>query len=273
MKLTSVISTIALFTGVFGATNLTSTNNATAFNVTSLNGTWYVEGVQTSVLTALTALSQVANVTISCPQVFVTPAENSTLNNTLYVQPSLRLDWFNTTSQMQEKTNISLSGLMTLNTTNSTDQAVFNVSFAIPQGVKEIMASDDSLPTFDADAFTAGNVSEPLPNGADYTGFIDVKLGSSNGTAKGILLFKAYNFTIAAGNNATAAGNNTTTSHQKRDDTAEEEDDNDDTDAFYGLLVHENVTAAEPSTTFNETITSLGGNATELSQLNYTCSA
>lgn len=167
---------------------------------------------------------------------------------------------------------------MTLNTTNSTDQATFNVSFAIPQGVKAIMADNDTLPTFDADSFTAGNVSEPLPNGADYTGFIDIKLGSSNGTAQDILLFKAYNFTAAENATSTTSTTSTSTTLEKRaedadEETDEEADDEEDDDAFYGLLTHENVTAAEPSTNFNETVTSLGGNATELSQFNYTCSA
>jgi hypothetical protein len=231
----------------------------------------YVSAVQNSILKALTSISKVANVTISCPQVLVSPAENTTSNDTLFIQPSLRLDWFNPLSKTQEKTNISLSGLMTLNTTNSTDQATFNVSFSIPQGVKAIMADNDALPTFDADSFTAGNVSVPLPNGADYTGFFDIKLGSTNGTAQDILLFKAYNFTVAE--NATATTNTSTLLEGADEDADNDDNDDDDDDVFYGILTHENVTSAMPSTNFNETVTSLGGNATDLSQFNYTCSA
>ncbi|KAI8639153.1 hypothetical protein BD408DRAFT_421914 [Parasitella parasitica] len=244
MKFFGIITAIA---SVFVA----STIAQNAFNVSSLNGTWVVGGLESTLLVKIETLAQIYNMTIKCPQMYLA----STTNNTVYIQPSVEFGWFNSTTQSSQNANISLSGLMTLVNTTDDNGANFDVQFSLPSVAKGLVANQVHM--LDA-ALSGGNASNPLPHGADYQANLFVKLVSSkNDSVKDVILASCSNVTDVVSSDEGASN------FIRRGEASPQV-------PFQLLLVNGNNTLDEA---IFENITSSLGNETSLSKLNNTCSA
>ncbi|CEP18446.1 hypothetical protein [Parasitella parasitica] len=240
MKFSGIITTAAsmFVAGAFAQST---------FNVSSLNGTWAVGGLESTLLVKIEALAQIYNMTVSCPQVYMA----ATSNNSVYIQPSVEFGWYNSTSQSSQNANISLSGLMT----TDDNGANFDVQFSLPSVAKGLVANQVHM--LDA-ALSGGNTTNPLPHGADYQANLFVKLVSSkNDGVNDVVVASCSNVTDIAPSDEGVSN------FVRRDEASSQV-------PFQLLLVNGNITLDEAGF---ENITSSLGDETSLSMLNNTCSA
>jgi hypothetical protein len=201
MKLTGIIATAAMVVaGVFaqnGSSPATTTNSTASggnsFNLTTLNGTWHMAGLNTKLFKEVALLSKFYNLTLSCPQIYI--AGNST--NASYIESSLILGWYNYTTQQPQNANISWTGLMTLNKTGANATfAKFHAQFSLPFAQQNMSSSASYVEMLDTTTLIGGNASDPLPNGADFEVDLNVTLASSfKNATKDVVLISASNFT------------------------------------------------------------------------------
>lgn len=226
-------------------------------------------------------MSRLYNITVSCPQVYitgnfsntnVTSAYNSTANAT-YIQPSIDFKWYNTSTNESESANMTLSGLLTLEEGSNATDANFTAQFSLPQLAQGQPATYVKM--LDT-AFTGGNSSDPLPHGTDYWANFTVKLLSSqNDSTYDVVFINAYNFSSTSDSNDTS---DTGGFHQRRDST-NGHGSNDDEDSKHSgyddamQLLFTNETAVIDNSTFQTIITEVGYWGANLTFLNNTCTA
>ncbi|KAK4511284.1 uncharacterized protein ATC70_012499 [Mucor velutinosus] len=220
------------------------------FDLSSLNGSWAIGGLDSTLLVKIKALTQIYNMTVDCPQVYIT----GNTSNTAYVRPSIEFGWYNAKTQSTQKTNISLSGLITLVNTTDNSSANFDVQLSLPSIARGLVASQVHM--LDS-ALSGGNSSDPLPHGTDYEASLFIKFVSSkNDGVNDVLLASASNFTAVAPSDEGAS------SFVRRDEASEV--------PYQLLLVNGSNTLDE---TAFQNITSSLNSETSLTKLNDTCSA
>ncbi|KAI8387040.1 hypothetical protein BD560DRAFT_486587 [Blakeslea trispora] len=261
-------------------------DQSSAFNLSAINGTWHVAGLTDTLLSDFADLSQYFNFSIKCPQVYITG--NST--NVSYVQPSFNLEYYNESLGMNQTANISLSGLMTLENVTSATQANFSVLLALPSmndssssystnSLAKILAvgssSSSSATTLN---ITAGNVTDPLPYGANISATFSFNLSSSNGSVYDIVLLTATNFSSVSN------------SSDNEDQSSGDDQSSDDSGNGYGggyggsynggnmseqvyQLLLTNSSTVLNQTVFNQTIDTYGTVASNVTRLNNTCTS
>ncbi|GAN02393.1 hypothetical protein MAM1_0021c01836 [Mucor ambiguus] len=242
MKFSGIIAAASMF--VAGAVAQST------FDMSSLNGSWAVGGLDSTLLMEVKALTQIYNMTVDCPQVYIT----GSTNNTAYVQPSVEFGWYNAITQSSQKVNISLSGLITLANTTDNNGANFDVKLSLPSIARGLIASQVHMLN---SALSGGNSSDPLPHGADYQANLFVKLVSSkNDGVNDVVLASASNFTAVAPSDEGASN------FVRRDEASEV--------PYQLLLVNGSNTLDEAAF---QNVASLLNNETHLTKLNSTCSA
>ncbi|CAO0790101.1 unnamed protein product [Mucor circinelloides] len=242
MKFSGIIAAASMF--VAGAVAQST------FDLSSLNGSWAIGGLDSTLLVKIKALTQIYNMTVDCPQVYIT----GNTDNTAYVQPSVEFGWYNAATQSSQKANVSLSGLITLANTTGNDGANFNVQLSLPSMARGLVASQVHMLN---SALSGGNSSDPLPHGADYQASLFVKLVSSkNDGVNDVVLASASNFTAVAPSDEGASN------FVRRDEASQV--------PYQLLLVNGSNTLDEAAF---QNITSSLNSETSLTKLNGTCSA
>ncbi|KAG2208604.1 hypothetical protein INT46_009146 [Mucor plumbeus] len=242
MKFSGIIAAASMF--VVGAVSQST------FDLSSLNGTWAIGGLDSTLLVKIQTLTQIYNMTVNCPQVYIT----GNTNDTAYIQPSVEFGWYNSTSQSSQKANISLSGLMSFDNVTDDNGANFNVQFSLPSIARGLVANQVHMLNA---ALSGGNSSNPLPHGADYQANLFVKfISTKNDGVNDVVLASPSNFSAVAPNDEDASN------FVRRDETTEV--------SYQLLLVNGSNTLDEA---LFENITSSLGSQTSLTKLNGTCSA
>lgn len=280
MKLTGILAAAAMAVGAFAKSDNSTMSGSEGFNLTALNGTWHMAGITTALYKEISLITAIYNMTLSCPQIYITG--NST--NTSYIQPSLVLGWYNDTTQQSESANVSLSGLMTLNSTGSNAtfaqfHALFSMTFANQHSDS---SGSNSVKMLDA-TFSSGNSSNPLPNGPDFEADLNVTLASSfNNATNDVVLIRAYNFTsddtygygTGPGGNSDeydASGYGISDMYKVFASLAKGRKNNTTGPVFTGLFV--NVSDTLGAKNFTAVTTDLGNAAANLTRLNDTCTS
>ncbi|KAI7907400.1 uncharacterized protein BX663DRAFT_557945 [Cokeromyces recurvatus] len=163
-----------------------------SFNLSSINGTWYIAGMATSMLFKYDIISQLYNMSVSCPQIYI--SGNNT--NTVYIQPSFEFGWYNMTSKASESANITLSGLMTLENGSSPTDANFTALFSIPSSSSSSKGRTTNHLEMLNTVWKSGNSSNPLPHGPDFRGNINFKLSNQTNGNYSTILCSASNFSF-----------------------------------------------------------------------------
>jgi hypothetical protein len=131
-----------------------------------------IGGLGSTLLVKIQTLTQIYNMTVNCPQVYIT----GNTNDTAYIQPSVEFGWYNSTSQSSQKANISLSGLMSFVNVTDDNGANFDVQFSLPSIARGLVANQVHMLNA---ALSGRNSSDPLPHGADYQANLFVKFVST----------------------------------------------------------------------------------------------
>ncbi|KAI8378195.1 hypothetical protein EDC96DRAFT_561734 [Choanephora cucurbitarum] len=272
MKLFQILtSAMGLLLSTTYAQQDSTIDQSSAFNLSAINGTWHVAGLTDTLVESFTELSQYLNFSIKCPQIYITG--NTT--NVSYVQPSFNLEYYNESLGRNITANFSMSGLMTLENVTSPTEANFSVLLAFPtmdndtsysstNNLAKILAAGSSFSssstTFN---ITAGNVTDPLPNGANISATFGFNLSSTNGSVYDIVLLTASNFS--------AVSNSSDSSSSEFDDQGDNGYGGNMTEQVYQLLLT-NTSTVLNQTVFNQTIDTFGTFASNVTRLNNTCS-
>ncbi|OBZ85515.1 hypothetical protein A0J61_06433 [Choanephora cucurbitarum] len=271
MKLFQILtSTMGLLLSTTYAQQDSTIDQSSAFNLSAINGTWHVAGLTDTLVEGFAEISQYLNFSIKCPQIYITG--NTT--NVSYVQPSFNLEYYNESLGRNLTANISMSGLMTLENVTSPTEANFSVLLAFPtmdngtsysstNNLARILAAGSSYSSSTTLNITAGNVTDPLPNGANISATFGFNLSSSNGSVYDIVLLTASNFSVVSNSSDSSNGN------------FDDQDNNgyggNMTEQVYQLLLT-NTSTVLNQTIFNQTIDTFGTFASNVTRLNNTCS-
>ncbi|KAI9473637.1 MAG: hypothetical protein EXX96DRAFT_578769 [Benjaminiella poitrasii] len=244
MKFNSIFAVTSMF--VAGA--LAKDN----FELSNLNGTWNLGGLTSSVLSAVNGLIDTYKLSINCPQIFITGYEN----DTVYIQPSFRFGWFNNNTQTTTTTNITLSGLLSLDNSSSETEGDFKAELSIPTAAAGQEASQVHMLNA---AFIGGSHDNPLPHGADFSGDISVKLAStSDKDSYDALLLTLSNLKTGSSEFVMASP------LLKRSSSSDDE---------YQLLLIKNDMNSYNESDFNDAISALDEKSNNITYLGNTCSA
>ncbi|RCH98498.1 hypothetical protein CU098_009468 [Rhizopus stolonifer] len=264
---TAAVTFLTAFVGA--QQNGTIDQGSNAFNMSAINGTWHVAGLTKSLLHDFDLLTEYYNFSIKCPQIYITG--NST--NVSYIQPSFNLEWYNDTLKSNQTANVSFSGLMTLENVTSATQANFSVLMAIPSmnqsystnSLARMLAANSPYSSSSSSSknFTAGNVTNPLPNGPDFSAIFSFNLTSSNGSVYDIALLTASNFT-----NLNETNQNSSLYRRQLAPSAPQNM----TNQVYRVLLTNNTTPLN-ETAFNSTIQAYGDTATNVTWIQDTCNS
>jgi hypothetical protein len=166
----------------------------------------------------------------------------------------MQVGWWNTSSRSTQKFNVSMSGLLKLQSSES-DSANFTGQFSHLNSSTSTTASNrsSSITMLEA-ALTGLNVKNPLPQGAAVEANVKIQLGpSTNGT--NMLLFSASNFTFpslaTSGSNNNSSGNSsgssngTTSGGSNNGTTSGSSDDTDDDEFILQILLLQNTTRTQ----------------------------
>lgn len=204
-------------------------------------------------------LSRLLNFTVTCPQVYITG--NS--SDTVYVQPSLQVGWWNASNHTTQKLNISMGGLLKLEYSED-NSANFTGRFSYLNASNPTMSTSKSNAITMLDVALAGlNAKNPLPQGPALEADINIQVtNGTNGT--NVVLFSASNFTFSLGSSRNNNGSTGTSGTSSSSNSTED-------DEVFQVLLVQNASSFDRSA-YRSSTEAFGDYAANITQLNNTCS-
>ncbi|KAI8980493.1 hypothetical protein BDB01DRAFT_796604 [Pilobolus umbonatus] len=125
MRFTGLIAAASIF-----ASTLAQSTSSDSLNLTAMVGTWHTAGVSKCFFQTAQILTELYNVTLSCPQTTV-GIDN---NNNITFTPSIVLGWWDQSRNRKSNTTLSASGYLNLiESTNNT--GTFNLTATLPNAL------------------------------------------------------------------------------------------------------------------------------------------